>query len=112
MPAPRALVVSVDLPLVPALVQTFRQTGLLSTNNTIDPYGPDTSGFHPAEAIAALTIEPSTSDRSHPEILAYAANSDAHSSVALQNHAAAASPIRLPPTACRAVRQPGESYAG
>jgi 3-oxoacyl-(acyl-carrier-protein) synthase len=81
--APRALVVSVDLPLVPALVRTFRQTGLLSHNNTIDPYGPDTSGFHPAEACAALAIEPATPDRSHPELLAYAANSDAHSSVAL-----------------------------
>lgn len=81
--APRALVVSVDLPLVPALVQTFRQTGLLSTNNVIDPYGPSTSGFHPAEAFAALAIEPVDQDRPAPGILSYAANSDAHSSVAL-----------------------------
>lgn len=81
--APRALVVSVDLPLVPALLQTFQQTGLLSHNNTIDPYGPDTTGFHPAEAFAALAIEPCTGERSTPEILAYGANSDAYSSVAL-----------------------------
>lgn len=81
--APRALVVSVDLPLVPALLRTFRQTGLLSHNNTIDPYGPDTTGFHPAEAIAALALEPAGGARSAPEVLAYAANSDAHNSVAL-----------------------------
>ena len=81
--APRALVVSVDLPLVPELLQTFHQTGLLSRNNVIDPYHPDTSGFFPAEAIAALTIESASNGRPTPEILAYAANSDAYDSVAL-----------------------------
>lgn len=81
--APRALAVSVDFPLVPELLQAFRKTGLLSHDNTIDPYHPDTTGFHPAEAITALTIEPATEDAAFPEILAYAANSDAYDSVGL-----------------------------
>lgn len=56
--APRALVVSVELPLVPALLKDFQRTGLLSTNGVNDPYSPETTGFFPAEAAAALTIEP------------------------------------------------------
>lgn len=81
--APRALVVSVDFPLVPQLLKTFEQTGLLSRNNVIDPYSSDTTGFHPAEALAALAIEPVTEGSSAPEILAYAANADAYDSVGL-----------------------------
>lgn len=80
---PRALAVSVDFPLVPELLQAFHKTGLLSRNNTINPYHHETSGFHPAEAITALTIEAVNDSRSTPEILAYAANSDAYDSVAL-----------------------------
>ncbi len=56
--APRALVVSVELPLVPALLRDFRRTGLISTNGHNDPYSPETTGFFPAEAAVALTIEP------------------------------------------------------
>jgi len=55
--APRALVVSVELPLVPALLRDFRRTGLISTNGCNDPYSPETTGFFPAEAAVALTIE-------------------------------------------------------
>lgn len=57
--APRALVVSVDLPLVGSLLDDFAATGLLTTNGVNDPYAEETSGFFPAEAAAAMTIEPS-----------------------------------------------------
>ena len=56
--APRALVVSVELPLVSSLLKDFQRTGLVNTNGVNDPYSPDTTGFFPAEAAVALTIEP------------------------------------------------------
>ena len=56
--APHALVVSVELPLVTALLRDFERTGLISTNGINDPYSPETTGFFPAEAAVALTIEP------------------------------------------------------
>jgi 3-oxoacyl-(acyl-carrier-protein) synthase len=56
--APRALVVSVDLPLAGALLDDFAATGLLGTNGVNDPYSESTSGFFPAEGAAAMTIEP------------------------------------------------------
>lgn len=56
--APRALVVSVELPLVAALLKDFQQTGLISTNGINDPYSGETTGFFPAEAAVALAIEP------------------------------------------------------
>lgn len=81
--APRALVVAVDLPLITALLQDFRETGLLSTNGVNDPFatGParTTSGFFPAEATVALTLERDTSAR--PKLCRlehYCANSDAY----------------------------------
>ena len=55
--APRALVVSVDLPLLPALLADFASSGLLSTEGVNDPYGEHTAGFLPGEGAAALTIE-------------------------------------------------------
>jgi 3-oxoacyl-[acyl-carrier-protein] synthase II len=57
--APRALAVSVDLPLVGALLEDFAATGLLTANGVNDPYSGQTSGFFPAEAAAAMTLEPS-----------------------------------------------------
>lgn len=55
--APRALVLSVDLPLIGPLLEDFASTGLLTSNGVNDPYSEKTSGFFPAEAAAALTIE-------------------------------------------------------
>lgn len=55
--APRALVVSVDLPLAGSLLDGFTSTGLLSSNGVNDPYSEETSGFFPAEAAAAMTVE-------------------------------------------------------
>ncbi|WP_395746702.1 beta-ketoacyl synthase N-terminal-like domain-containing protein [Prosthecobacter sp.] len=74
--APRALVVSVDLPLIPALLQDFQETGLLSTNGVNDPFAPTTSGFFPGEAAVALTLDRGPSGLCRLEH--YSANSDAY----------------------------------
>jgi 3-oxoacyl-(acyl-carrier-protein) synthase len=55
--APRALVVSADLPLVSPLLSSYAETGLLSRNLLNDPYSPETTGFLPGEAGAALLLE-------------------------------------------------------
>lgn len=55
--AERALVVAVDLPLVPALLDGYAASGLLSKRNRLDPYGAECDGFLPGEAAAAIAIE-------------------------------------------------------
>jgi len=76
--APRAMVVSLDLPLVPTLLRSYAETGLLSRDGTNDPYSPSTTGFLPAEGAAALLLEPSGAERSPlGYIHGYWANSDA-----------------------------------
>jgi len=55
--AQRALVVAVDLPLVPALLDSYAASGLLSRKSRLDPYAGDCDGFIPAEAAAAIAIE-------------------------------------------------------
>ncbi|HEY8962345.1 MAG TPA: beta-ketoacyl synthase N-terminal-like domain-containing protein, partial [Luteolibacter sp.] len=72
---PRALVVAVDLPLVPFLLDGYNASGLLARNTRNDPYSPETTGFIPAEGAAAMTIEPAKTG--HPSICGYFANSDA-----------------------------------
>jgi 3-oxoacyl-(acyl-carrier-protein) synthase len=79
--AKRALVVGVDFPLMPELLQQYLDTGILSTNNVNDPYSRDTSGMFPGEAVAALALE--VSDRPGPRILAARSNSDAYDNIAL-----------------------------
>jgi 3-oxoacyl-[acyl-carrier-protein] synthase II len=78
--APRALAVSVDLPLLPALLLTYAQTGLLSRNNVNDPYSPNTTGFLPGEAGAAMILEPAdvAGTRACCNVQGYWANSDAY----------------------------------
>ncbi len=80
---PRALVVAVDLPLVVPLLEDFSSTGVLANSFSNDPYSPRTSGFFPAEGIAAITLESGDSRPAWCTIQAYAANSDAHDAVAL-----------------------------
>lgn len=55
--AKRAVVVSVDLPLVAPLLESFQDSGLLSQNDVNDPYAAETSGFFPAEAGVVLLLE-------------------------------------------------------
>lgn len=81
--APRAIVVAVDLPLVPELLRDFRDTGLLSTNGINDPFAiagvGATSGFLPGEAAVALTLERDVDGRAKLcRFEHYAANSDAY----------------------------------
>lgn len=78
--APRALVVAVDLPLVGSLLDSFAATGLISGNGMNDPYSPHTSGFFPAEAAAAMTIEPCGSG---PRLTGAWLTSDAYDPVGL-----------------------------
>jgi 3-oxoacyl-[acyl-carrier-protein] synthase II len=81
--APRALAISVELPLLPELLEDFQLTGLLSTNAVNDPYGERTSGFLPAEAAAALALAPQTTDPKAVSITGCWWNSDAHDPVGL-----------------------------
>jgi len=87
--APRAVVVSVDLPLLPVLLRDFAATGLLSTNAVNDPYSENTSGFLPGEAAAALTIEPARDGA--PLFTGCWWNSDSHDAITLPDDGA---PIR------------------
>lgn len=73
--APRALVVAVDLPLVPLLLDNYAASGLLAEKPGLDPYHPRTSGFIPGEGAAAITIE--SRDGNFPKLLHYGCNSDA-----------------------------------
>jgi 3-oxoacyl-[acyl-carrier-protein] synthase II len=73
--APRALVVAVDLPLVPLLLDNYAMSGLLAESFQADPYHPETAGFVPAEGAAAMAIE--TSVVRGPQLLYYACNADA-----------------------------------
>lgn len=75
----RAIVLAVDLPLVPELMSTFRETHLLSTNGVNDPLSPMTTGLHLGEAGVALTLE--MSDTGLAEMMRYSANSDAYDSL-------------------------------
>lgn len=82
--APRALAVAVDLPLVNALLEDFRSSGLLSPDGRNDPLSPESRGFLPGEGAAAVCVE--RLDSSTPAICLvgnYVANSDAYSALGL-----------------------------
>lgn len=73
--AQRALVVAVDLPLVPALLDHYADSGILSGRMSSDPYAPDSMGFVPAEGAAAMCLE--TGMGQGPRLLGFLSNSDA-----------------------------------
>lgn len=73
--AERALVVAVDLPLSPRLLDSYATTGILSQSGLNDPYSPATTGILPAEAAAAMTLQ--ASPTSGPRLLGYLATADA-----------------------------------
>ena len=80
--APRALVIGADLPLVPHILQSYRDSTLLTTNGLRDPYSPETTGFLPAEAGAALVLEghdAGGSETPYGSVTGYWSNSDATS---------------------------------
>ena len=55
--AERALVVAVDLPLVPLLLDNYASSGLLAARDRLDPYHSGTAGFIPGEGAAAMALE-------------------------------------------------------
>ncbi len=73
--AERALVVAVDLPLVPMLLDNYAASGLLASRMHLDPYHRETDGFIPAEAAAAMAIGKGAGNA--PRLLHYGSNSDA-----------------------------------
>ncbi len=54
--AERALVVAVDLPLVPLLLDNYAASGLLGSAAVLNPYNSDSDGFFPGEGAAAIAI--------------------------------------------------------
>ena len=80
----RALVLAVDLPLVPPILDDFAATGLLGSGRINDPYTEGTDGFHPGEAAAALALESGGgADQGRLSVGGYVCNADAHDAVAL-----------------------------
>ncbi len=75
----RALVLAVDLPLLPELMSAFEDTHLLSLNGVNDPLSPNTTGLHMGEAGVAVTLEMTHTGLA--EMTRYAANSDAFDSL-------------------------------
>lgn len=80
----RAIVVGVELPLIPEVLAVYEQTGVLSQNDVNDPYSPNTSGFFAGEAGAALVLESvEEDDFSKPTMTGYWCNSDAISPIGM-----------------------------
>ncbi len=80
--ADRALVVAVDLPLSPSLLDSYAATGILSKNGVNDPYSPDTTGILPAEAAAAVALERGAQPGA-PRLSGYLANADAADAIGM-----------------------------
>lgn len=80
--ARRALVVAVDLPLSPALLDSYAATGILSKNNVNDPYSARASGILPAEAAAAAALE-ARELPGVPSLRGYLSNSDAADAIGM-----------------------------
>jgi 3-oxoacyl-[acyl-carrier-protein] synthase II len=68
--AERALVISVDLPLVTPILEAYAATGILSPRDHCDPLAPESDGMIPAEGAAAICIERLASPN-HPQLLSY-----------------------------------------
>lgn len=54
--AERALVIGVDLPLVPLLIKNYIASGVIGSASHLNPYSPDSDGFLPGEGAAAIAI--------------------------------------------------------
>jgi 3-oxoacyl-[acyl-carrier-protein] synthase II len=86
--AKRAIVIGVELPLIPAVLKAYADTGVLASSMVNDPYSSHTSGLFPAEAGAALVLEAVTNQaserlRSRPLMTGYWCNSDADSPIGM-----------------------------
>lgn len=88
----RAIVIGVELPLIPEVLEAYERTGVLATGDVRDPYSPETSGLHPGEAGAALVLESGAAlkargldARSKTRMTGYWCNSDADSPIGMPN---------------------------
>lgn len=77
-----AIVLGIELPLVPEIVADYIDTGVLSTNGINDPYHPNTSGFFPGEAGCALVLSAEDIPTA-PKLDGYWCNSDADSPIGM-----------------------------
>jgi len=77
-----AIVLGIELPLVPEIIQHYQHTGVLTTNGINDPYHPETSGFSPGEAGTALILT-SENVSNKPKVTGYWCNSDADSPIGM-----------------------------
>jgi len=85
----KAIVIGVELPLIPDVVQNYLDTGVLSSNGINDPYHPETSGFFPGEAATAIVLEAHKEPiPGLPTIEHFACNSDAHSPIGMPTNGA------------------------
>lgn len=76
----RALAIGLDLPLSPALLNTYFDSRMLSKSALNDPYHPAADGMLIAEGGAALAMElrPCSMSERKPVLLNYRSNSDAY----------------------------------
>ena len=89
----RAIVIGVELPLVPEILQAYANTGVLASSMINDPYSPDTSGLFPAEAGAAVILEAVREDAVNQRkpmalMTGYWCNSDADSPIGMPDDGA------------------------
>lgn len=70
----RALVVAVDFPLVPMLLDNYASSGLLGNSCPLNPFSPTTSGFIPGEGAAAIAL--SLVENGKTAVTHFANNSD------------------------------------
>ncbi|MFC7337113.1 beta-ketoacyl synthase N-terminal-like domain-containing protein [Haloferula chungangensis] len=68
--AERALVISVDLPLVTPILKAYADTGILSSRDHCAPLSPESDGMIPAEGAAAICLERGHSTK-HAQLLSY-----------------------------------------
>ncbi len=61
--AERVMVVAVDLPLVPKLLDNYSASGLLGGSPVLDPFAEGSDGFIPGEGAAAVAISVGTSGK-------------------------------------------------
>lgn len=76
----RAIAVGLDLPLTPALLDTYWTSRMLSLSGRNDPYHPAADGMIIAEGGAALALAASgmaLSERTRGRLVSYGSNSDA-----------------------------------
>lgn len=85
--AKRAIVIGVELPLLPEVLNAYAKTGVLSSSQVNDPYAAETSGFFPGEAGAAMVLESLSNDdeklHSSVQLSGYWCNSDADSPIGM-----------------------------